>query len=118
MKINLINKMSKKSQKEENLVEAFAGRCQANRRFLYFEQKANIESYNDVASIFRLDTENETGDAHSHLECLEKVDDLATGKPIGENKLNFKFAVTSEIHHEDTGNNKVRIPDLDFKKTN
>lgn len=116
MKINLINKTSKKSQKEENLVEAFAGRCQANRRFLYCEQKANIDNYNDVDSIFRLTAENETGHAHSHLECLEKVDDLANGKPIGETKVNFKSTVAVEIHHEDSGHDKVGISYLDFKK--
>ena len=33
---------------EENLKAAFAGESQANRRYLYFAQKADIEGYNDV----------------------------------------------------------------------
>ena len=42
--------MSLKGTKtEENLKEAFAGESQANRRYLYFAQKADIEGYNDVA---------------------------------------------------------------------
>jgi rubrerythrin len=46
--------MSLKGTKtEENLKEAFAGESQANRRYLYFAQKADIEGYNDVASVFR-----------------------------------------------------------------
>jgi rubrerythrin len=43
----------KGSKTEENLKDAFAGESQANRRYLYFAQKADIEGYNDVASVFR-----------------------------------------------------------------
>ena len=41
----------KGSKTEENLKEAFAGESQANRRYLYFAQKADIEGYNDVATV-------------------------------------------------------------------
>ena len=45
--------MSLKGTKtEENLKAAFAGESQANRRYLYFAQKADIEGYNDVATVF------------------------------------------------------------------
>ena len=37
----------------DNLKEAFAGESQANRRYLYFAQKADVEGYNDVAAVFR-----------------------------------------------------------------
>ena len=37
----------------ENLKAAFAGESQANRRYLYFAQKADVEGYNDVAAVFR-----------------------------------------------------------------
>ena len=44
--------MSLKGTKtKENLEAAFAGESQANRRYLYFAQKADIEGYNDVAQI-------------------------------------------------------------------
>ena len=46
--------MSLKGTKtKENLEAAFAGESQANRRYLYFAQKADIEGYNDVATVFR-----------------------------------------------------------------
>ena len=35
----------KGSKTEENLKEAFAGESQANRRYLYFAQKADVEGY-------------------------------------------------------------------------
>ena len=41
----------KGSKTEENLKAAFAGESQANRRYLYFAQKADVEGHNDVASV-------------------------------------------------------------------
>ena len=49
------------SKTHENLKEAFAGESQANRRYLYFAQKADIEGYPDVAALFRSVAEGETG---------------------------------------------------------
>ena len=86
----------KGSKTEGNLKAAFAGESQANRRYLYFAQKADVEGYNDVASVFRSTAEGETGHAHGHLEFLEEVGDPATGKPIGETKANLASAVAGE----------------------
>ena len=88
----------KGSKTENNLKEAFAGESQANRRYLYFAKKADVEGYNDVASVFRSTAEGETGHAHGHLEFLEEVGDPATGKPIGETKNNLVSAVAGETH--------------------
>ena len=49
------------SKTQDNLKAAFAGESQANRRYLYFAQKADIEGYNDVAAVFRSTAEGETG---------------------------------------------------------
>ena len=66
--------MSLKGTKtEQNLKDAFAGESQANRRYLYFAQKADVEGYNDVATVFRSTAEGETGHAHGHLEFLEET---------------------------------------------
>ena len=88
----------KGSKTENNLKEAFAGESQANRRYLYFAQKADVEGYNDVSAVFRSTAEGETGHAHGHLEFLEEVGDPATGKPIGETKDNLVSAVAGETH--------------------
>ena len=88
----------KGSKTEGNLKAAFAGESQANRRYLYFAQKADIEGFNDVAAVFRSTAEGETGHAHGHLEYLEGVGDPATGLPIGETKRNLKAAVAGETH--------------------
>jgi rubrerythrin len=62
----------KGSKTEENLKAAFAGESQANRRYLYFANKADVEGQNDVAALFRSTAEGETGHAHGHLEWLER----------------------------------------------
>src|SRR5438477_93741 len=83
----------KGSKTEGNLKAAFAGESQANRRYLYFAQKADVEGFNDVAAVFRSTAEGETGHAHGHLEFLEAVGDPATGLPIGATDLNLKAAI-------------------------
>ena len=88
----------KGSKTEGNLKDAFAGESQANRRYLYFASKADVEGYNDVAAVFRSTAEGETGHAHGHLEYLEVVGDPATGLPIGNTELNLKASIAGETH--------------------
>src|ERR1700679_1216302 len=88
----------KGSKTEENLKEAFAGESQANRRYLYFAQKADVEGHNDVSVVFRSTAEGETGHAHGHLEYLNKVGNPSTGNPIGDTRKNLISAVAGETH--------------------
>jgi rubrerythrin len=55
---------------DRNLKAAFAGESQANRRYLYFANKADIEGHPEVATLFRSTAEGETGHAHGHLDYL------------------------------------------------
>ncbi len=86
------------SQTLDNLKEAFAGESQANRRYLYFAQKADVEGYPDVAALFRSVAEGETGHAHGHLEYIAEVGDPATGEPIGSSEDNLKAAIAGETY--------------------
>jgi len=70
----------------------------ANRRYLYFAQKADVEGYPDVAAVFRSTAEGETGHAFGHLEFLEEVGDPVTGEPIGATVDNLKSAQVGETH--------------------
>ena len=88
----------KGSKTEQNLKDAFAGESQANRRYLYFAAKADVEGYNDVAAVFRSTAEGETGHAHGHLEYLEEVGDPATDMPIGSTAENLASAIAGETH--------------------
>jgi rubrerythrin len=88
----------KGSKTEENLKAAFAGESQANRRYLYFAQKADIEGHSYISAVFRTTAEGETGHAHGHLEFLEVCGDPATGLPIGNTAQNLAAAIAGETH--------------------
>ena len=88
----------KGSETEKNLRQAFAGESQANRRYLYFAAKADVEGYNDVSAVFRSTAEGETGHAYGHLEYLEPIGDPVTGQAIGRTADNLKSAIAGETY--------------------
>ena len=77
------------SQTEQNLMAAFAGESQANRRYLAFAQKAEREGYSQAAKLFRAAAEAETVHAHSHLKTLGAIKSTAE---------NLKAAISGETH--------------------
>lgn len=88
----------KNSQTETNLKEAFAAESQANRRYLYFAQKADVEGYPDVAALFRSVAEGETGHAFGHFDFLRAVGDPVTGEPVGKTADNLRSAIAGETY--------------------
>ena len=88
----------KGSKTHDNLKDAFAGESQANRRFLYFANQADVEGYPEIAGNFRETAEGETGHAHGHLDYLKKCGDPATDLPIGGTENNLRAAVAGETH--------------------
>ncbi len=70
----------------ENLDAAFAGESQANRRYLFFAEKAQKEGYAQIARLFRAAAEAETVHARNHLEVAG----------IGTTKGNLETAVKGE----------------------
>jgi len=79
----------KGSKTEKNLLEAFAGESQANRRYLAFSKQAEREGYHQVARLFRAAAEAETVHAHNHLRALGAVKTTAE---------NLKEAISGETH--------------------
>ncbi|HKJ87762.1 MAG TPA: rubrerythrin family protein [Gammaproteobacteria bacterium] len=88
----------KGTKTHDNLKEAFGGESMANRRYLYFAQKADVEGENEVSALFRSTAEGETGHAHGHLEFLEAAGDPATDEPIGDTSTNLKSAIAGETY--------------------
>jgi len=78
------------SNTQENLQEAFAGESQANRRYLFFADKAEKEGYLQIARLFRAAAEAETVHARNHLEVMGG---------IGSTKDNLGAAISGE-HYE------------------
>jgi len=77
------------SKTEQNLLEAFAGESQANRKYLAFAKQAEKEGHAQVAKLFRAAAEAETVHAHAHLRALGHVKDTAD---------NLKDAIAGETH--------------------
>ena len=91
-------KALKGTRTHENLKNAFAGESQANRRYLYFARRADIEGYPDVGGLFRDTSEAETGHAFGHLDFLKEAGDPVTGLPIGSTEQNLKSAIDGETY--------------------
>lgn len=77
------------SKTEKNLLEAFAGESQANRKYLAFAAKADQEGHPQAAKLFRAAAEAETVHAHAHLRAL---------KGIGSTAENLREAIAGETH--------------------
>jgi len=77
---------------EDNIREAFGGESQANRRYMFFAEKAEKEGYPQVARLFRAVAEAETVHARNHLNAIDAV---------GATKDNLLAAVIGE-HQEFT----------------
>jgi rubrerythrin len=88
----------KGTRTEQNLKEAFAGESQANRRYLYFSRRADVEGYPDIAGLFRDVAEGETGHAFGHFEFLEETGDPVTGAPVGNTGQNLKSSIEGETY--------------------
>jgi rubrerythrin len=88
----------KGTKTHENLKHAFAGESQANRRYLYFAKRADVEGYPDVAGLFRDTAEGETGHAHGHMDYLRPAGDPTTGKEFGDTDANLRNAIAGETY--------------------
>jgi rubrerythrin len=61
------------SKTEQYLKDAFAGESQANRKYLFFAEKADQEGYRRVARLFRAAADAETVHARNHLRAMQAV---------------------------------------------
>ena len=77
---------------EKNLQDAFAGESQANRRYLFFADKADKEGQPQVARLFRAAADAETVHARNHFNAMDG---------IGSTKENVMAASIGE-HYEFT----------------
>ena len=84
------------SETHANLTRAFARESEANRRYLWFAEQADVEGQPAIAALFRSIADSETGHAHGLLEFLAQVGDPASGEPIGDTDENLRAAVVSE----------------------
>ncbi len=77
---------------QENLIAAFAGESQANRKYLAFAKKAEADGFPQIARLFRAAAAAETVHAHAHLRVLDG---------IKSTEENLQAAISGEAHESD-----------------
>jgi rubrerythrin len=63
---------------DDNLMAAFAGESQANRKYLAFAKRAEADGLKQIAKLFRAVAAAETVHAHSHFRVAGRVKDTVT----------------------------------------
>ena len=76
---------------QENLEYAFAGESQANRRYLFFADKAEKEGHPQVARLFRAAAEAETVHARNHLEVMGGIESTRDNLKVAASGENYEF---------------------------
>ena len=77
------------SKTEENVLAAFAGESQANRKYLFFADQADKEGHSQIARLFRAAADAETAHARNHLKVA---------KGVKSTKENLQAAIGGENH--------------------
>ncbi len=90
------------SETHKNLLDVFARESQANRRYRWFADQADVEGQPDAAVLFRNIADTEAGHAHDALEFLIDVGDPVSGTPIGDAVDNLRAAIASETDDAET----------------
>lgn len=101
---------------EENLKAAFAGESQANRRYLFFADKADKEGLVQVARLFRAAADAETVHARNHFDAMDGVGstrDNLTAAVMGEHfeftRMYPGFIAAAEIEQNERGQRSFEL---------
>jgi len=79
------------SDTKSNLEAAFAGESQANRKYLFFAEKADAEGHKQVARLFRAAAEAETVHARNHLKALDGIKSTADNLQAAVGGEHYEF---------------------------
>ena len=104
------------SDTKANLQEAFAGESQANRKYLFFSQKADTSGSKQVARLFRAAAEAETVHARNHLKVLGEIksDKENLGAAIGGEQYEFTSMYPGFIEQAKKDSNKPAANSFDL----
>jgi rubrerythrin len=101
---------------KKNLQEAFAGESQANRKYLFFSEKADETGNKQVARLFRAAAEAETVHARNHLKVLGeiKTDKENLGAAIGGENYEFTSMYPGFIDIANKEKNQAAVHSFDL----
>jgi rubrerythrin len=102
---------------EEDLMAAFAGESQANRKYLAYAKVADKDGYKQIAKVFRAAAAAETVHAHNHLKAvggikstIENIKDAIAGEHYEFTEMYPEFLK----HAREENNNKAAIRSFDY----
>ena len=100
----------------DNLMEAFAGESQANRKYLAYAQRAEKEGKLNAAKLFRATADAETLHALKHLEIAGKIgstaDNLRDG--IAGETYEYKEMYPEFVKEAEAAGNKAAAMSFTF----
>lgn len=76
---------------KENLESAFAGESQANRKYLFFADKAEQEGHKQIARLFRAVAEAETVHARNHFRVMQGIGSTSDNLMAAISGENYEF---------------------------
>jgi rubrerythrin len=76
---------------KDNLQTAFAGESQANRKYLFFAEKAEQEGHKQIAKLFRAAADAETVHARNHLKVLQGIKSTKENLLAAKGGENYEF---------------------------
>ncbi|MFC2067906.1 rubrerythrin family protein [Chloroflexota bacterium] len=79
------------SKTDDNLESAFSGESQANRKYLFFADKAEEEGHKYIARLFRAAADAETTHARNHLKVMNGIGSTKENLLAGINGENHEF---------------------------
>ena len=79
------------SSTKDNLQTAFAGESQANRKYLFFSEKAAQEGHKQIAKLFRAAADAETVHARNHLKVMQGIKSTKENLLAARGGENYEF---------------------------
>ena len=100
---------------KENLVNAFAGESQANRKYLAFAKQAEVDGYPEVAKLFRAAAHAETVHAHAHLRAMGGIKSTEENLVEAINGEGFEFQEMYPPYLEEAQREGDRLAEVSFR---
>lgn len=96
------------TKSEEDLMTAFAGESQANRKYLAYAKKADKQGFTHIAKIFRAAAAAETVHALNHFKAAEKINSTIDNlkDAIKGERYEFNEMYPAMIEHAKEDKNK------------
>jgi len=104
------------SKTEKDLMEAFSGESQANRKYLAFAEKAEKDGFPQIARMFKAAAAAETVHAHNHLRAMGGIQSTVENVKEAINGEHYEFTKMYPEFLEDAReeNNKQAIRTFDY----